>query len=38
MKNQQYTFDFDVATQHTDQGKIKVFVGIDKVRKQTDEK
>lgn len=34
MKNSQYAFDFDVTTQKTDQGKIKVFVGIDKVRKQ----
>ena len=34
MKNTDYTFDLDLATHQTDEGKIKLYLGIDKVRKQ----
>lgn len=34
MKQTDYTFDLDVMTQRTNEGRIKLFLGIDKVRKQ----
>ena len=34
MKNTDYTFDLDVATHRESDGKIKLFLGIDRVRKQ----
>ena len=34
MKNSDYTFDFDMVSQKSNDGKLKLYLGIDKVRKQ----